>query len=334
MRNLLSTYTFVDGSRTIHIPLHEFKGVENIRLIVNETQKKVICSSMQKDNITACVKDANGEWDITYDTTIPALVEGDKLTIEIDLGNSLYLDGEDIILAAKLAGMDGQPFAIGKELGAKLWELVKLPSDIITYLLARTNVTRVDMSSPMPLPDAAAIRLGYLFANCVNLLEADISGYLYPKGPNGSSCIIRYMFSGCYNLKKVILRNKPLISPEAWCFSGVFNGCTSLTDMVVHPYYLGSQISDASFKETLVNLELTDDVQDSISLSGAGLLSSASVLNVLTHLDLTVTGKSVTFYTSGLTVMDDENGSLQAAKDAAVTAGWTINNLTITPYSA
>ena len=63
-------------------------------------------------------------------------------------------------------------------------------------------------------------------------------------------------------------------------------------------------------------------------------LTSASVLNVLTHLDLTVTGKSVTFYSSGLTVMDDENGSLQAAKDAAVTAGWTINNLTITPYTA
>ena len=48
-------------------------------MIVNETQKVVICSSMQKDLIVSIVGGV-----ITYSDTLPVLAASDKLTIEID----------------------------------------------------------------------------------------------------------------------------------------------------------------------------------------------------------------------------------------------------------
>ena len=78
MRNLTTNYTFTAGTRSITVS--ETFTVENIRLIVNETQKVVICSSMQKDNVSV----ADGV--ITYSSSLPALQAGDKLTIELDNG--------------------------------------------------------------------------------------------------------------------------------------------------------------------------------------------------------------------------------------------------------
>ena len=83
MRTLIKGYTFTAGTRSIDCSNSNPFDIENIRLIVNETKKVVICSSMQKDLIVSIVDGV-----ITYAETLPVLAGGDKLTIELDLGVS------------------------------------------------------------------------------------------------------------------------------------------------------------------------------------------------------------------------------------------------------
>lgn len=82
MRSLIKTadYSFVNGTRTITVANNDAFTAADVRLIVNETQKKVYTSSMQKDNITV----AGSE--ITFSDTFPVLATNDVLTIEIDFG--------------------------------------------------------------------------------------------------------------------------------------------------------------------------------------------------------------------------------------------------------
>ena len=83
MRTLIKGYTFTAGTRSIDCSNANPFDIENIRLIVNETQKVVICSSMQKDLIVSIIDGV-----ITYADTLPTLANDDKLTIELDLGVS------------------------------------------------------------------------------------------------------------------------------------------------------------------------------------------------------------------------------------------------------
>ena len=83
MRTLIKGYTFTAGTRSIDCSNSNTFDIENIRLIINETQKVVICSSMQKDLIVSIIDGV-----ITYAETLPVLTGGDKLTIELDLGVS------------------------------------------------------------------------------------------------------------------------------------------------------------------------------------------------------------------------------------------------------
>ena len=83
MRTLIKGYTFTAGTRSIDCSNSNPFDIENIRLIINETQKVVICSSMQKDLIVSIIDGV-----ITYTETLPVLTGGDKLTIELDLGVS------------------------------------------------------------------------------------------------------------------------------------------------------------------------------------------------------------------------------------------------------
>lgn len=82
---------------------------------------------------------------------------------------------------------------------------------------------------------------------------------------------------------------------------------------------------------SLTELVVTGTASYDIQLQRNPNLSAASVLNVLNSMGSGV--HTCTFYTSGLTVTDDAQGNIQAAYNAAVNNGWTINNLTITPYS-
>ena len=82
MRTRINAYNII-GGRQIDTQQQDLT-IEDIRLIVNETKKVVICSSMQKDNIISV---DNGI--ITYKDTIPESSADDQMTIEIDNGDSI-----------------------------------------------------------------------------------------------------------------------------------------------------------------------------------------------------------------------------------------------------
>ena len=77
MRTRINKYTII-GER--QIKLETPITIEDVRLIINETKKIVIASSMQKDNITI-----DGGV-ITYTDVLPISEVGDYFTIEIDKG--------------------------------------------------------------------------------------------------------------------------------------------------------------------------------------------------------------------------------------------------------
>ena len=87
--------TFEAGTRSISSGIENL-SIDDIRLIINETQKMVLCSSMQKKLIASI---SNGV--VTYvesyqkvmpngdvqTIVIPVLATGDHITFEIDRGN-------------------------------------------------------------------------------------------------------------------------------------------------------------------------------------------------------------------------------------------------------
>jgi len=75
-------YNFTNGTRDITVtdPLFADFTLESIRLIINETQKVVYFSSMNKTNATVLGNV------ITLDSSFPPLVTGDEITLEMDMG--------------------------------------------------------------------------------------------------------------------------------------------------------------------------------------------------------------------------------------------------------
>lgn len=65
------------------IILNSSISIDDIRLIIDETQKVVICSSMQKDNIT--ISDNK----ITVNASVCTLAKNDNITLEIDTADSI-----------------------------------------------------------------------------------------------------------------------------------------------------------------------------------------------------------------------------------------------------
>lgn len=88
--------TFEAGTRSISTGIEDL-SIEDIRLIVNETQKEPICSSMRKDLIASIsngvVTYVDGYQKVMPNGTvqtivIPVLAAGDHITFEIDRGTS------------------------------------------------------------------------------------------------------------------------------------------------------------------------------------------------------------------------------------------------------
>lgn len=64
--------------------------VENVRVIINESQKIVLASSMKKANISSVVYDGSGKTvTITLDSSTASINYADKLTIKIDMGDDI-----------------------------------------------------------------------------------------------------------------------------------------------------------------------------------------------------------------------------------------------------
>lgn len=87
MRHRIANYTIPNTTSIILNGVVLENGIEDIRLIVNETAKKVLCSSMQKDiNVSTVTNDGIN----TTITLKSALVTADnKLTIEVDEGDTI-----------------------------------------------------------------------------------------------------------------------------------------------------------------------------------------------------------------------------------------------------
>lgn len=82
MRTRINNITFTPGTRSIITGITDLT-IDDIRLFINESQMKVICSSMQKDNI-----DSISSGVVTYKDTFPVLAVGDHITFEIDKGDN------------------------------------------------------------------------------------------------------------------------------------------------------------------------------------------------------------------------------------------------------
>ena len=64
--------------------------VENVRVIINESQKIVLASSMKKANISSVVYNESGKTvTITLDSSTASINYTDKLTIKIDMGDDI-----------------------------------------------------------------------------------------------------------------------------------------------------------------------------------------------------------------------------------------------------
>lgn len=83
MRTRINNITFTPGTRSINTGITDLT-VDDIRLFVNESQMKVICSSMQKSNIDSIVSGV-----VTYKNIFPVLAAGDHITFEIDRGDNV-----------------------------------------------------------------------------------------------------------------------------------------------------------------------------------------------------------------------------------------------------
>jgi hypothetical protein len=98
---------------------------------------------------------------------------------------------------------------------------------------------------------------------------------------------------------------------------------------VAQSYGMIAALTYSSLVSGVENIEMTGVGTQNMSFNHMSNLTAASVLSILTHTSSAVYKKTITFYTGGLTVQDDAQGSIQAAYDAATAAGWIISNLTI-----
>lgn len=98
MERIITNYTASDRTIVlINAKALAAITIENVRSIINETQKKTdgkpippLVSSGYKQNITSVAYDSTHETvTITLASTVPAIASGDKLTIKVDMGESL-----------------------------------------------------------------------------------------------------------------------------------------------------------------------------------------------------------------------------------------------------
>ena len=226
MRTLIKGYTFTAGTRSIDCSNCNTFDIENVRLIVNETQKVGICSSMQKDLIVSIVDGV-----ITYAETLPILAEDDKLTIEIDysynissgLMNKGLLTNKKSMLELLTNGNFNSDTSIQIDDNVietisrsyAFYGMVNLTSVSMSNLKTIgnsafngcTNLTAVTLPAAQTIGDSA-------FRNCSNITAVTLPA---------AQSILGYAFNGCTNVTTVALPAAQTIGTYA------FNDCTNLT---------------------------------------------------------------------------------------------------------
>jgi len=204
MRTLIKGYTFTAGTRSIDCSNCNSFDIENIRLIVNETQKVGICSSMQKDLIVSIIDGV-----ITYAETLPALAEDDKLTIEIDysynissglMNKGLLTIGKSCMEILTSGDFTGVPLQIDDN-------VIETISRAYAFY-GMKDLTAVSMSN------LKAIIGTYTFAYCSNLTTLSLPA---------AQTIGAYAFNPCSNLTTLSLPAAQSIGTAA------FGYCSNLT---------------------------------------------------------------------------------------------------------
>ena len=330
MRNRITDYTFTAGERSITLTKFDAVTVPDLRLIVNETQKYIICSSMQKDLVTCS---GNG---ITFVDTLPALQAGDQLTIEVDTGSDvIYSGGDEWVITKKvnsIAPTDEQvPWILTADMAKQLRPLVEANkastvfTDAIAGFFAFSLCTRADLS---PWQKIAGVRAAqYAFFQSRRLLSVDLSQVLEILQDN-AAC---NMFQNCSALQSVDLRALQTISGGN-AASNMFQNCSALTTMhigcgAVFENNANNPMQSATY---LTDLYLYNTPSNNIYITWQPL-NFASVLRVLEHIANdpdSATGKTLSFK-SGLnfTVTQEELDAYNAAKTTGQsTLGWTIQN--------
>lgn len=100
MRTRINNITFTPGTRSINTGISDL-SIDDIRLIINESQNKVICSSMQKDNIISINSGV-----VTYKDTFPVLASEDHITFEIDRGDNAAKEATSQEILSDIGDLD------------------------------------------------------------------------------------------------------------------------------------------------------------------------------------------------------------------------------------
>jgi S-ribosylhomocysteine lyase LuxS involved in autoinducer biosynthesis len=176
MRKLSKSYTV--SSRTITVNDITGFGIEDIRLIVNETKKIVIASSMQKDNITL------SGTAITYVSTLAESESTDKITIEIDISV------ENIVANGISSGMItafGEDLKAGKKLIASALTAQGQTTDESNTLANFATLIQNIVTGTITVNGGGYWPRDYILeeilaANLIKDASKAIDGYYYPNG--------------------------------------------------------------------------------------------------------------------------------------------------------
>ena len=147
-------------------------------------------------------------------------------------------------------------------------------------------------------------------------------------------------FNSCDNLKSITFDGSFNVSGD-YNFDWTFGNSYSLTSMTctstagTKPFRYNDYNNVASSASEITDVTI-DNVNSDVYLLWNPSVNAASVYGILSK----ATGatvqegdtRTISFYESGLTVTDFEDGRIQRAYNAAVADGWTINNLTINPH--
>lgn len=142
-----------------------------------------------------------------------------------------------------------------------------------------------------------------------------------------------WMFQYQRRLEEIDFSSLDIPSTSGSNINNMFYNATNVKIARVSPKCLRFNNNAYNLLRTLVNLTsvtLSEDADDNIYLNTLPLLDFNSVKSVLEHCNNdNMNGKSVTFYTSGLTVTDDAEGTLNNLKLEAEQKGCSFFNLNI-----
>ena len=171
----------------------------------------------------------------------------------------------------------------------------------------------------------------------------NVKKLMFPKLTSVSGIQAMYNMFSCYGsgaqLTEIYMPKLQTIGDDSGIFGAWIDDPTGASRrLVIHVDALKSNAEmwnpTYAMGNSLTYIEVRGKASNSIYLTNNPNLDAGAVYSVLeSMLGTSGTGKSCNFASSGLTVTDVANGKLRSTYNDCVSQGWTINNLTILPYS-